>query len=111
MLGLSVLNKRGWMTFANETYLVSDFQFTYPKNIETASLDFTVLSGPEDELPSGTTGEYIAAGVVAGFGAVSNDPVTEGQGLFDKLFTKENGDYTTNLAEGCLLYTSPSPRD
>lgn len=99
MLGLSVLNKRGWMTFADETFLVSDFQFTHP-NIETASLDFTVLSGPEDELPSGTAGEYIAAGVVAGFGAVSNEPVTEGQGLFDKLFTKENGDYTTNLAEG-----------
>lgn len=100
MLGLSVLNKRGWMTFADETFLVSDFQFTYPKNIETASLDFTVLSGTEDELPSGTADEYIAAGVVAGFGAVSNEPVTEGQGLFDKLFTKENGDYTTNLAEG-----------
>ena len=100
MLGLSVLNKRGWMTFADETFLVSDFQFTYPKNIETASLDFTVLSGTEDELPSGTAGEYIAAGVVAGFGAVSNEPLTEGQGLFDKLFTKENGDYTTNLAEG-----------
>lgn len=87
MLGLSVLNKRGWMTFENETYLVSDFQFQYDD-----------VNGNDT---SGTAGEYIAAGVVAGFGASSNQGKgADGQTLFDKLFTKENGNYTTTLAEG-----------
>lgn len=69
MLGLSVLNKRGWMTFENKTYLVSDFQFQYDD-----------VNGNDT---SGTAGEYIAAGVVAGFGASSN---SDTDGLFDLIF-------------------------
>lgn len=70
MLGLSVSNKRGWMTFTEETYLVSDFQFLY---------------GDEQAPDSGTAGEYVAAGVVAGFGANFNDDVGGGR-LYDSIF-------------------------
>lgn len=88
MLGLSVLNKRGWMTFADETFLVSDFQFLYPDQIETASVD--------PSIPSGTEGQYIAAGVVTGFGASTNRPVN-GQRLFDQLFTKDENGLTAEV--------------
>ena len=88
MLGLSVLNKRGWMTFADETYLVSDFRFLYPDQIDTASLD--------PSIPSGTEGQYIAAGVVTGFGASTNRPVN-GQHLFDQLFTKDENGLTAEV--------------
>lgn len=88
MLGLSVLNKRGWMTFADETFLVSDFQFLYPDQIETASVD--------PSIPSGTKGQYIAAGVVTGFGASTNRPVN-GQHLFDQLFTKDENGLTAEV--------------
>lgn len=88
MLGLSVLNKRGWMTFADETFLVSDFQFLYPDQIETASVD--------PSIPSGTEGQYIAAGVVTGFGASTNRPVN-GQHLFDQLFTKDENGLTAEV--------------
>ena len=88
MLGLSVLNKRGWMTFADVTFLVSDFQFLYPDQIETASVD--------PSIPSGTEGQYIAAGVVTGFGASTNRPVN-GQRLFDQLFTKDENGLTAEV--------------
>lgn len=54
MLGLSVVNKRSWMTFTKDTFLISDFTFE------------TVTTGN-----GGNTleGQYIAAGVVTGFGA------------------------------------------
>lgn len=90
MLGLSVLNKRGWMTFADETYLVSDFQFLYPDQIETASVDPTI--------PSGTEGQYIAAGVVTGFGASTNSGV-DGKHLFDQLFIKDSNGYTAVVVD------------
>lgn len=89
MLGLSVLNKRGWMTFADETYLVSDFRFLYPE-IETASLDPTI--------PSGTEGQYIAAGVVTGFGASTNRGV-DGKHLFDQIFIKDSNGYTAKVVD------------
>lgn len=95
MLGLSVLNKRGYMTFAEETYLISDFQFLYPDGYETASL--------RSDPPSGTEDQFIAAGVVAGFGASSNKPNNEGKQLFDDLFNyKMTGsvkEYTTPKQE------------
>lgn len=54
MLGLSVVNKRSWMTFTKDTFLISDF--TFEKG--TTGNDENTLEG-----------QYIAAGVVTGFGA------------------------------------------
>lgn len=86
MLGLSVLNKRGWMTFENETYLVSDFQFQYDDN----------TSGSDAGGGSGTEGEFIAAGVVAGFGASSNGSTGNG-GLFDLIFEPNSAETKDGL--------------
>lgn len=81
MLGLSVLNKRGWMTFDNETYLVSDFEFEYDN---------------QGTYSSGTEGEYIAAGVVAGFGSSSNEDTGNGK-LFDSIFQPNSAQTQTDL--------------
>lgn len=81
MLGLSVLNKRGWMSFENKTYLVSDFQFDYSNPSTTEATNSTEGSG--------TRGEYIAAGVVTGFGAITNR-AHNGKYLFDDLFEKDS---------------------
>ena len=81
MLGLSVLNKRGWMTFENETYLVSDFEFEYDN---------------QGTYSSGTEGEYIAAGVVAGFGSSSNEDTGNGK-LFDSIFQPNSAQTQTDL--------------
>mgnify|MGYP000529836257 CR=1 FL=1 len=53
-IGLSITNKRGWMTFNDETYLVSDFAFG------------SNSSGGE---VSGTSKQFIVAGVYTSFGA------------------------------------------
>ena len=81
MLGLSVLNKRGYMTFDKETYLVSDFTFDYDKDPSSAP---------------GTAGEYIAAGVVTGFGASTNRDEGSGK-LFDSLFQSNEKGYLSSL--------------
>ena len=88
MLGISLSNKRGWMTFAEKTYLVSDFQFNYDNS----------AAAPD----SGTTGEFIAAGVYATFGANTNAD-KDGK-LYDSIFkTGENGAYLHDTLDGLDL--------
>lgn len=88
MLGISLSNKRGWMTFAGKTYLVSDFQFNYDNS----------AAAPD----SGTTGEFIAAGVYATFGANTN--ADQNGKLYDSIFkTGENGAYLHETLDGLDL--------
>ncbi|MDM8226953.1 autotransporter outer membrane beta-barrel domain-containing protein [Parasutterella secunda] len=80
-LGLSLTNKRGWMTFNDEAYLISDFSFS----------DYNL-----NQNQSGTKGQFIAAGVYTSFGANS--------GIYDKIFTKDNnGQLTLKLQDGVDL--------
>lgn len=89
MLGISLSNKRGWMTFSEQTFLVSDFQF--------ADAD-----GNDDLNPSGTAGEYIAAGVYATFGANTN--ADKNGKLYDSIFqTDESGAYLHETRDGLDL--------
>lgn len=90
MLGISLSNKRGWMTFAEETYLVSDFQFDYDGS-----------EAPD----SGTTGEFIAAGVYATFGANTNVADDQGGKLYDSIFEIDNntGTYSQKIKDGLDL--------
>lgn len=90
MLGISLSNKRGWMTFAEETYLVSDFQFDYDGS-----------EAPD----SGTTGEFIAAGVYATFGANTNVADDQGGKLYDSIFEIDNntGTYSHKIKDGLDL--------
>ena len=55
-IGLSLANKRGWITFEDSAYLISDFYFDYSD--QTTQTD----KANSDE-------EYIAAGVYTAFGA------------------------------------------
>lgn len=91
MLGISLSNKRGWMTFAEKTYLVSDFQFNYDNSAEAPD--------------SGTTGEFIAAGVYATFGANTNEEDDEGGKLYDSIFEidKSTGKYSHKTKDGLDL--------
>lgn len=77
MLGLSVVNKRSWMTFEQDTFLISDFTFEDNK---------------AERGDSGNTleGQYIAAGVVTGFGAHDST-------VYDDIFHSENGVLTDKL--------------
>ena len=77
MLGLSVVNKRSWMTFTNDTFLISDFTFEENK---------TESGDSENTLE----GQYIAAGVVTGFGAHDST-------VYDDIFHSENGVLTDKL--------------
>lgn len=89
MLGISLSNKRGWMTFSEQTFLVSDFQF--------ADAD-----GNDDLNPSGTAGEYIAAGVYATFGANTN--ADKNGKLYDSIFqTDESRAYLHETLDGLDL--------
>ena len=69
MLGLSVVNKRSWMTFTKDTFLISDFTF---ENGTTGNGGNTL------------EGQYIAAGVVTGFGAHDST-------VYDDIFDTDDG--------------------
>lgn len=76
-IGLSITNKRGWMTFNDETYLVSDFAFD------------SNSSGGDD---SGTSKQFIVAGVYTSFGANKD--------IYDQIFQKED---PLKLQEGVAI--------
>ena len=84
MLGLSVVNKRSWMTFEQDTFLISDFTFEDNK---------------AERGDSGNTleGQYIAAGVVTGFGA--NDST-----VYDDIFDTFDGKLTFKYPESIEKY-------
>jgi hypothetical protein len=84
MLGLSVVNKRSWMTFEQDTFLISDFTFEDNK---------------AERGDSGNTleGQYIAAGVVTGFGA--NDRT-----VYDDIFDTVDGKLTFKDPESIEKY-------
>ena len=60
MIGLSLSNKRGWITFEDSTSLISDFYFDY-----TSQQEDNVKNNAEKP-------EYIASGVYTAFGAYNN---------------------------------------
>ena len=76
-IGLSITNKRGWMTFKDETYLVSDFAF-----------DSNSSEGEE----SGTSKQFIVAGVYTSFGANEN--------IYDQIFQEDD---PLKLQEGVAI--------
>ena len=82
MLGLSVVNKRSWMTFEKDTFLISDFTF-----------DSSTTGDGGNTLK----GQFIAAGVVTGFGA--NDRT-----VFDDIFDTVDGKLTFKDPESIEKY-------
>ena len=78
-IGLSITNKRGWMTFNDETYLVSDFAFD------------SNSSGGDD---SGTSKQFIVAGVYTSFGANKD--------IYNQIF-QQDGSLTLKLQEGVAI--------
>lgn len=80
LIGLSLSNKRGWITFNDSTSLISDFYFDYTAQQEEGLRN-------NSEVP-----EYIAAGVYTTFEAYA-------QSIFDYIFTKNGDGFTTNLKD------------
>lgn len=77
-IGLSLANKRGWITFEDSAYLISDFYFDYSdQTIQTAKAN-------SDE-------EYIAAGVYTAFGA------SKKYELYKDIFKQENRQLTAEF--------------
>lgn len=78
-IGLSLANKRGWITFEDSAYLISDFYFDYSD--QTTQTD----KANSDE-------EYIAAGVYTAFGA------SKKEGVYEDIFKDdENGQLTADF--------------
>ena len=76
-IGLSITNKRGWMTFNDETYLVSDFVFD---------------SNSSEGGDSGTSKQFIVAGVYTSFGA--------NEDIYDQIFQEDD---PLKLQEGVAI--------
>lgn len=76
LIGLSLSNKRGWITFEDSTFLISDFYFDYTSQQEDNVKD-------NAEKP-----EYIASGVYTAFGAYNNS-------IFKYIFLKNSEDKLT----------------
>ncbi len=80
LIGLSLSNKRGWITFNDSTSLISDFYFDYTAQQEEGLRN-------NSEVP-----EYIAAGVYTTFEAYA-------QSILDYIFTKNGDGFTANLKD------------
>lgn len=78
LIGLSLSNKRGWITFEDSTSLISDFYFDYTNQQED-------IVENNAERP-----EYIASGVYTAFGAYDKS-------IFDDIFKNSEGKLTTDL--------------
>ena len=79
LIGLSLSNKRGWITFEDSTSLISDFYFDY-----TSQQEDNVKNNAEKP-------EYIASGVYTAFGAYDKS-------IFEDIFLKNSeGNLTTDL--------------
>lgn len=76
LIGLSLSNKRGWITFEDSTSLISDFYFDY-----TSQQEDNVKNNAEKP-------EYIASGVYTAFGAYNNS-------IFKYIFLKNSEDKLT----------------
>ena len=76
LIGLSLSNKRGWITFEDSTSLISDFYFDY-----TSQQEDNVKNNAEKP-------EYIASGVYTAFGAYNNS-------IFNSIFLKNSEDKLT----------------